>query len=201
MIWKRILLILFLAAMIIPFNLFDNRWFAIINVFCVIAVAYLINKIITTKMLQKRTFSELIKSKRKLLKGGFVYDATVSFGNLLEYSYHRFNAREFANFQLKEKGILVRTWESVSFGILYKDITQMEIIEIGDAVPSTRYNCYLRIHVEYEVHEIFFFRISIDEDFVKWLLPFYNGEIVHRTYNEFREEMISEREKARQVEL
>ena len=199
MIWKRILLILFLAAMIIPFNLFDNRWLAAINVFFVIAVAYLINKIITTKMLHRRTFSELIKSKRELLKGGFVYDATVSFGNLLEYSYHRFNAREFANFQLKEKGVLVRTWESISFGILYKDITQIEIIEIGDAVPSARYNCYLRIHAKYEVLEIFFFRISIDEDFVKWLLPFYHGEIIHRTYEEFREKAISERERARQV--
>lgn len=183
--------ILFVA--ILPFRFIDNDWISIALVFAYTLVIYIVNKIIFTKSLQKRSLSQLRDSRRMLRGEGFVLEQSATFGNITEFSNKKSNARELVVFQVRKSGIYVRTWVSINFGILFKNISKIEIVDINpDNNPQfKKFSCFMRIFAMHEQAEVFLFRFQISEEFIHWLIPVYKGELVYKTYDEFKSEMKS----------
>ncbi len=188
MLKKTLLLRLALFLAILPFNFFDQVWIPLLILFAYLALIYFANKIILTKALHKRSFSELRDSRRMLKYEGFVVEQRARFGNLSIFSYEKYNAHEFVTFQIRESGFYVRTLESINFAILFENISKIEITDISQGIipEYKKFNCFMRIFAEHEEKEEFLFRFYVSEEFIHWLLPFYNGELAYKSYEEFR---------------
>lgn len=188
----RFILITILAVVIIPFRVISNVWIAILVVAILLFLIYILYKIVMTKKQHTTSFKELRESKKILKDGGFLFDKLVQFGNVVTYNINSFNIREFTNFQVKEKGLLIRPWISLGFGIKYNEINKFELIEIYDPANRDISYYFVRIYVTYQKNDeekTYMFKFKYVDELIDMIRIYYNGDIIFKDYKGFIEEL------------
>ncbi len=176
-------IIVLIIVVVLPLVLIKNILLALAVVILLLFAIYFITRYMRTNKLHKRNFAELRESKTKLNDGGFLFNKTVSFSNVTAH-----DSREWANLQVKEKGLLVRPLVSLGFSILYEDISKVEIVSMYDPAGQQASHSVMSIFITHKGHsepEVFLFQFDLAEDFLQWLSMFYKGEILHKDYQKF----------------